>query len=369
MTELLTRIYFGNPLQNWLLSFSIILIGIFLIAIFKRVVLRRLKLWAFKSETTFDDFIISIFEKSIVPLVYLAVFRLGINVLAIGPKIASVLHVATLLFITFFILRIITSLLKIFIFSFIRTTENKGSEEKQANGLLLIINIVIWILGAVFIIDNLGYNVTTLITGLGIGGIAIALAAQTILGDLFSYFVIFFDRPFEIGDFIIVEDKMGSIEYIGIKTTRIRTLGGEQLICSNTYLTNSQIHNYKRMEERRIVFKLGVTYQTSPEQVKAIPGIVKDIIKSSKDVRLDRGHFSGFGDFSLNFEFVYYILSADYNVFMDKQQEIYLEILSRFESDKIEFAYPTQTLFTISNSQKTERNSNNQAIINEAPQA
>ncbi|HEY1061094.1 MAG TPA: mechanosensitive ion channel family protein [Daejeonella sp.] len=347
MTQFLSRIYFGNTLQNWLISLSIFVAGILLIAIFKRVILKRLKLWAFRSETTFDDFLVLNFEKSVVPLSYLAVFQLAINLLQIGPKIASVLQIATLLFITFFILRIITSVVKKFIFSFIRTSENRDSEEKQANGLLLIINIIIWILGLVFIIDNLGYNVTTLITGLGIGGIAIALAAQTILGDLFSYFVIFFDRPFQIGDFIIVEDNMGTIEYIGIKTTRIRTLSGEQLICSNTYLTNSRIHNYKRMEERRIVFKLGVTYQTTSEIVKEIPVIVKEIIESTKDVRLDRGHFSGFGDFSLDFEFVYYILSADYNVFMDKQQEIYHRILCRFESEKIDFAYPTQTLYTV----------------------
>ena len=354
MTQFLSRIYFGNTLQNLLISLSIFVAGILLIAVFKRVILKRLKLWALSSETTFDDFLVSNFEKSVVPLGYLAVFQLAINLLQIGPKTASVLHIATLLFITFFILRIITSVMKKFIFSFIRTSENRDSEEKQANGLLLIINIIIWILGVVFIIDNLGYNVTTLITGLGIGGIAIALAAQTILGDLFSYFVIFFDRPFQIGDFIIVEDNMGTIEYIGIKTTRIRTLSGEQLICSNTYLTNSRIHNYKRMEERRIVFKLGVTYQTTSEIVKEIPAIVKEIIESTKDVRLDRGHFSGFGDFSLDFEFVYYILSADYNVFMDKQQEIYHGILCRFESEKIDFAYPTQTLYTVPNRKTQE---------------
>lgn len=347
MTQFLTRMYFGNSIQNWLISLSILLAGILMIAIFKRVVLKRLKFWAFRSETTIDDFLISNFEKSVVPLTYLAIFHLALNLLAIGPKAASVLHVATLLYITFFVLRLITSVVQKFIFSFIKSHENSDTEEKQAKGLILIINIIIWILGIVFIIDNLGYNVTTLITGLGIGGIAIALAAQTILGDLFSYFVIFFDRPFEIGDFIIVEDKMGTIEYIGIKTTRIRTLSGEQLICSNTYLTNSRVHNYKRMEQRRIVFKLGVTYQTSTELVKMIPSIVNEIIESTKDVRLDRGHFSGFGTFSLDFEFVYYILSAEYNVFMDKQQEIYLEILARFETEGIDFAYPTQTLFTV----------------------
>ncbi|MDP3468439.1 MAG: mechanosensitive ion channel [Daejeonella sp.] len=365
MTQFLSRFYFGNSLQDWLISLSIFVGGILLIAIFKRVVLKRLKLWAFRSETTFDDFLIANFEKSVVPLSYLAIFRLAINMLEIGPKIASVLHVATLLYITFFILRIITSVVKKFIFSFIKTSENRDSEKKQAKGLLLVINIIIWILGIVFIIDNLGYNVTTLITGLGIGGIAIALAAQTILGDLFSYFVIFFDRPFEIGDFIIVENNMGSIEYIGIKTTRIRTLSGEQLICSNTYLTNSRIHNFKRMEERRIVFKLGVTYQTSSEQVKAIPAMVKEIIKSSKNVRLDRGHFAGFGDFSLDFEFVYYILSSDYSVFMDKQEEIYFGILCRFEAERIEFAYPTQTLFTVSSPNVQEINNKKMETINQ----
>lgn len=345
MAHLLTKIFLGNTIQNWIISLLIFLTGILIILFFKLIVLKRIKKWTFRSKTTIDDFLILNIEKSIVPLLYLTVFRLALNLLNIGTKTLSVIHVATLLFITFFVLRLFIALVKKFIFSIIKTNENREKEEKQAKGLLLILNSIIWILGAVFIIDNLGYNVTTLITGLGIGGIAIALAAQTILADLFSYFAIFFDRPFEIGDFIIVDDKMGTIENVGIKTTRIRTLSGEQLICSNTYLTNSSVHNYKRMEQRRILFKIGVTYQTSTEQVKVIPGIVKEIIESRADVRLDRGHFSGFGSFSLDFEFVYYILSADYNVFMDKQQEIYFEILSRFESDRIEFAYPTQTIF------------------------
>ena len=179
---------------------------------------------------------------------------------------------------------------------------------------------------------------------LGIGGIAIALAAQTILGDLFSYFVIFFDRPFEIGDFIVIDDKSGVVEHIGIKTTRIRTLGGEQLICSNTDLTNSGLHNYKRLQKRRILFNLGVTYQTSHQQISEIPGILKGIVESKPYVTFDRAHFSGYGDFSLNFEIVYYILDSDYTFYMDKQQAIYLDILKAFEERGIEFAYPTQTL-------------------------
>ncbi|RYF96717.1 MAG: mechanosensitive ion channel, partial [Chitinophagaceae bacterium] len=162
---------------------------------------------------------------------------------------------------------------------------------------------------------------------------------------LFSYFVILFDRPFEIGDFIIVDDKMGVIEYIGVKTTRLRTLGGEQLICSNKDLTESRVHNYKRMEKRRVAFQIGVTYQTDPDTLEAIPNMVRSIIDSKKDVQFDRGHFSAFSDSSLNFEFIYFILSADFTVFMNTQQQVFFEIYRLFNEKGISFAYPTQTLF------------------------
>lgn len=212
-------------------------------------------------------------------------------------------------------------------------------------GISTIIGIVIWTVGLVFLLDNLGVRVSAVITGLGIGGIAVALAAQAILGDLFAYFVIFFDRPFETGDFIVVEDKQGAVEYIGLKTTRVRSLNGEQLIFSNKDLTDSRIHNYKKMERRRAIFQIGVTYQTPIEQIREIPGLVKQIVESQQDVVFDRGHFIKYGDFSLNFEFVYYILTSDYNRYMDIQQTINLTIFELFEKKGIEFAYPTQTLY------------------------
>ena len=162
---------------------------------------------------------------------------------------------------------------------------------------MLVINLCIWFLGIVFLFDNLGYDVTAIIAGLGIGGIAIALAAQNILGDLFNYFVIFFDRPFEIGDFIVLDDKKGNVEYIGIKTTRLKSITGEQIIISNTDLTNSRLHNFKRMEQRRVLFTLGVTYQTTPEQLQMIPGIIKSIIEDQEGITFDRAHFATFGDF------------------------------------------------------------------------
>ncbi len=194
-------------------------------------------------------------------------------------------------------------------------------------------------------LDNLGFKISAVIAGLGIGGIAVALAAQAILGDLFSYFAILFDRPFEVGDFIILGEYLGTIEHIGIKTTRIRSLSGEQLVFSNTDLTSSRLRNYKRMGKRRVVFKLGVTYQTTLKQLKTIPGIIENIIKGVKDTTFDRVHFSSYGDFSLIFEVVYYVMSRDYNKYMDIQQVINFAIKKEFEAGGIEFAYPTQTLY------------------------
>ncbi|HVV55174.1 MAG TPA: mechanosensitive ion channel family protein [Mucilaginibacter sp.] len=345
MNKFWDDIYWGNTLEAWAISAGIFLACVIAIKIFKRVILVWLKKLAQKTATTLDDYLVEVMERSLVPLLYVAAFYFALKTLTIAVKAEHVFNVAFLFVTTYFVLGVITSSIKHFVFSFIRTQENSEVKQKQARGLLIILNVVVWILGIVFIINNLGYNVTTLITGLGIGGIAIALAAQTILGDLFSYFVIFFDRPFEIGDFIVINDKMGVVDYIGIKTTRLKTLSGEQLVCSNTFLTNSQVHNFKRMAERRIVFKLGVVYQATHQQLKKIPGMVKKIIESKEQVRFDRGHFSGFGASSLDFEFVYYIESPDYTTYMDKQQAIYLDIFAAFEAEGIEFAYPTQTLF------------------------
>ena len=257
----------------------------------------------------------------------------------------SIVHVAVMLAATFFLLRALTSFARYLFMNALSRHEKNEHREKQSRGILLIIQVIMWVGGFLFLIDNLGYDITTLIAGLGIGGIAIALAGQAILGDLFSYLVIFFDKPFEVGDFIIFDDKMGTVEYIGIKTTRIRTLGGEQLICANADLTNSRVHNYKRMEERRIVFGFGVTYNTSAGKLKIIPGLVKKIIEIMESTRFDRAHLKSFGASSLDFEVVYFISTPDYNKYMDIQQSINVRLFESFEEKQIEFAFPTQTIF------------------------
>lgn len=206
--------------------------------------------------------------------------------------------------------------------------------------VVLLARIVLWSLGGLFVLSNLGIEVTSLIAGLGIGGIAVAFALQGILSDLFASFSIYFDKPFRIGDFIIIGDDMGTVERIGIKSTRIRTLQGEELVISNAELTSARVQNFKKMHERRIAFRFGVTYETPYEQVRSIPTMVREVIEDVADTRLDRVHFAAYGDSSLDFEVVYYVLSDDYNVYMDRQQEINLGIMQRFASAGIEFAYP-----------------------------
>lgn len=205
--------------------------------------------------------------------------------------------------------------------------------------------LALWTVVLLLVLDNLGVDITTLIAGLGVGGIAVALAVQNILGDLFASFSIVFDKPFVIGDFIVVGDFVGSVEHVGLKTTRVRSLSGEQIIFSNSDLLQSRIRNYKRMYERRVVFTVGVTYETPYEELRAIPAIVREAIESQAQTRFDRAHFRSYGDFSLIYEAAYFVTTPDYNTYMDTQQAINLEIYRRFKERRIEFAYPTQTLY------------------------
>lgn len=204
---------------------------------------------------------------------------------------------------------------------------------------------IMWAIVILLILDYLGFNITTLLAGLGIGGVAVALSLQNILGDLFASLSIVLDQPFVIGDFIITGDQMGTVEYVGLKTTRIRSLSGEQIILANSDLLKSRIHNYKRMNERRILFRFGVVYQTKPDILESIPELVKIIIEKTPGTRFDRAHFCAFGDSSLDFEVVYYVLDRDYNVYMDIHQSILFALFRTFSAHEIEIAYPTRTIF------------------------
>ncbi len=214
-----------------------------------------------------------------------------------------------------------------------------------ADMIKLLARIALWALGTLFVLSNLGIEVTSLIAGLGIGGIAIAFALQGILSDLFASFSIYFDKPFRIGDYITIGTDSGTVERIGIKSTRIRTLQGEELVVSNAELTTARVNNFKKMQERRISFQFGVTYETQHEKVKQINGIVERIFEAVEGGRLDRVHFTSFGDSALLFDVVYYVESSDYGVYLDIQERVNHEMMEKFAEVGIEFAYPTQTVY------------------------
>ena len=344
-SDILQKSFLQNSVLDYLIFLATFLIGIFIIKILKGISLHRMKAWAKKTATTIDDFLIKIIEKNLIPLLYFSVLYFAFKSLTLAPSLSKVIDVSVAIILTFFGVRFLAALIDYSLEIYWTKKEIDVNRQRSLKGILRVIKFLVWAIGVTFLLDNLGFKISTVIAGLGIGGIAVALAAQTVLGDLFSYFTIFFDRPFEIGDFIIVGDFLGTIEHIGIKTTRVRSLSGEQLVFSNTDLTNSRIKNYKRMDKRRVVFRLGVTYQTTLEQLKEIPGIIKDTINNVSDTVFDRAHFFSYGDFSLIFEVVYYVRSRDYNIYMDIQQEINFIIKEEFGKRGIEFAYPTQTVF------------------------
>ncbi len=346
LNQILDHKILENTLADFLFSTVLLFAVILVLSILKKIILAHLEKHARKPARDFDDMLLLALNKikspSIIALgLYAATFPI-----ALTPAFASVIKYACILILTVQAVQVIQVIANYGVrTTYRRARPNDFSSEAVIGNISFAVRWGLWILAAIFILDNFGINITTLVAGLGIGGIAVAMASQAILGDAFSALSIFLDKPFEIGDFIIVDDYMGTVEHVGIKTTKIRSLFGEQLIFANSDLTKSRVKNYKRMEMRRITFKFGVTYQTPLEKIKKIPLLVRHLCDNVSGIKLDRAHFQSFGDFALIFEVVYYVLSPDYNIYMDKQQEINLALKEILEKEGVEFAYPTQTVF------------------------
>ncbi|QJD60306.1 mechanosensitive ion channel family protein [Pseudomonas sp. gcc21] len=208
----------------------------------------------------------------------------------------------------------------------------------------IMIRIVVWTMMLLSILANLGVDITAMVASLGVGGIAIALAVQTLLSDVFASLSIGIDKPFEIGDFVVFGEVAGNIEHIGLKTTRIRSLSGEQIVCANADLLSQTLHNYKRMQTRRIVFGFGISYRTPSEKVREVGQMVRRVIERVDKTKFDRAHFSAFGESKLNFEVVHIVQTADYNEYMDIQQEINLGIMKGLEDMEVDFAFPRRSV-------------------------
>ncbi len=344
MSFLLTE-FQENAIWQWLAAIGILLFVGFVVRILLRLAVRRLRMIVANTPGRFDDLLVDLIQKTRFLFVFVVALYAAALILTLPDWADRALHgmtiVALLLqagywgnaFVEFWIHRSVK-----------RRLEDDAATATTMSALGFVAKVLIWAIVILVALDAF-IDVTTLIAGLGIGGIAIALAVQNILSDLFASVSIIVDKPFVIGDFIIVGEQMGNVEKIGLKTTRVRSLTGEQIIFSNSDLLSSRVRNYRRMYERRIAFSLGVTYQTSPDLLEEIPTLVEEIVTRQSDVRFDRCHFKSLGDFALQFETVYYVLVSDYAVYMNIQQAINLGIMRAFADRGIEFAYPTQTLF------------------------
>lgn len=307
--------------------------------IVQKIVLMRLANIAKKTKTDVDDVLIDVVRSLRPPFYYFLAFYISILSLTLSSLVESIVAGVLIIWIVF---QGVTALQVLINFVLVKRLGNKGSTYSFLNS---IIKWVLYSVGLLLVLSNLGVDVTSLIAGLGIGGLAIAFALQNILSDLFSSFAIHLDKPFEEGDYIIVSGHKGTIEHIGIRSTRMRSINGEEIIISNQELTSAQVQNYRDLAERRASFSFGVLYETDAKKVKAIPDMVKSIFEKQNNIRLDRVHFKSFGDSSLDFEVVYYVQSKEYGKYMDIQQDINFALMEQFEKEGIEFAYPTQTLY------------------------
>jgi small-conductance mechanosensitive channel len=347
-------------LQNSLLDWAIAL-GVALTALFVLLAIRRTirgyyaKLHA-TAETELLELPLQVLSRTTFPLLLVISLFFGIHALTIGPRTQQVLQSAITIALFWQAGIWMVTAVSIWLE---RKRKRSLVTDRAAVGSLGIIgfvtNVVIWAMVLLLTLDNLGIDITALIAGLGIGGIAVALAVQNVLGDLFASLSITLDRPFVVGDFLIVGDFMGSVEYIGIKSTRLRSLSGEQIIISNSDLLGSRVRNYGRMNERRVVFGTSVTYETAPEHLEHLPKLIRSIVEEQKNTRFDRSHFAKHAAASLDFETVYYVLSADFNQYMDIQQTINLKLHRELAALGVEFAYPTQKLFVVKQPAKADR--------------
>jgi small-conductance mechanosensitive channel len=338
--------FLGNSLQDWLLGLLLFVVVLAAIRLGRRKLEQKLAALAERTKNVLDDLALDLVRHTKFFFPFAVALYAGTRTLTLGDTVSSVVH--AVLVIALLVQAVLwgNALISYWITHYMqqRMAEDAGAAT-TIGALRFLSKLALWSVALLVALDNLGMDITALVTSLGIGGIAVALALQNVLGDLFASLSIVLDRPFVIGDFIIVGDYMGTVEYIGLKTTRLRSLSGEQLIFSNGDLLGSRIRNYKRMAERRIVFQFGVVYQTPRAKLEEIPGMVRQVVESFDKARFDRAHFKAFGASSLDFEVVYFVLDPNYITYMDIQQTINLELFRRFDEAGIEFAYPTRTLY------------------------
>jgi small-conductance mechanosensitive channel len=338
-------LFLGNTVHSWTVALAVAVCTTALLSIVKGIIVRRLRVFAERTATDIDDLFVDLLHRTRIYFLFAVGVFAGSYVLSMNDAVATVRHTVVILLLLLQSAVWGNGLIAYLLTKMARNRTGGGTAGTPTVAALSFISkLVLWSVVVLLGLENLGFDVTALVAGLGVTGIAVALALQNILGDLFASLSIVLDQPFVIGDFIVVDTLQGTVEHIGLKTTRVRSLSGEQIIFSNADLLQSRVRNFKRMQERRVAYTFGVTYQTTEAQLAMIPQIVSEIISTQPDTRFDRTHFIGFGEFALTFEVVYFVTKADYLVYVDIQQAINLALLRRFREEGISFAYPTRTL-------------------------
>jgi small-conductance mechanosensitive channel len=345
MLDFLRNPLADNTPQDWLIAAAVFLVMMVVVRAAIGIGLRRVKAIAARTETDVDDLVSELLEKTKFLFVALVALYAGARSLTLPPDVDDLL--STILVLGFLIQGAFwaNGIVNYMLESWARQKFEADPTISTALGSVgFLIRFGVWATFVMLALDNLGINIGPLVASLGIGGVALALALQGILGDLFASLTIIFDKPFAVGDYIQVGDLAGTVQHVGLKSTRVRATSGEQLVFSNADLLGSRIRNFQSRQERRCAFTLGVTYDTSSEKLERIPDLIRTIIESRENTRFDRSFFMVFGDSALNFETVYYMLVPDFQTYGETHHAINLEIFKTFAEEGIEFAYPTQTV-------------------------
>lgn len=342
----LDRLFLGNRLDAWITAALIASVVWLLLWVLKAVVGRRLAILAARTETQLDDVASDLLGRTRFYFMLALALRAGSPALDLPPLVREALQDLTSIAL---LLQLGVWGNGLIAFWLQKWSRARTGDERSTSATLKAIGVlargILWTVVALLALKNVwDFDITALITGLGVGGIAIALAVQNILGDVFAALSIVLDKPFDVGDTIAVDTATGTVENIGLKTTRVRSVNGEQIIFSNADLLKARVRNLKRMEERRIMFTIGITYDTPADLVARIPSILQSIVEAAPKTRFDRAHFARFMDSSLEFEVVYFMTTSDYLTYMNTQQQVNLEILRRFGAEGIQFAFPTRTV-------------------------
>ncbi len=339
--------YGENTMAQYLFALGIILFSWCALYVFRVVIVRHLEALSKKTKTDIDDLVISIIKQVGWPFYFFLSLAVGFRFISQPEFLKTATTKVAFIVVAYYAVKASMG--------FIEYAKDKivESRKKDGNGedttvidlLSKIVKAAVWIVAVLVIFSNMGYNVSALMAGLGVGGIAIAFALQNVLSDIFASFSIYFDKPFQVGDYIVVGTDMGTVEKIGIKSTRIRSSQGEEMIISNKELTEARVRNFKKLERRRVTLKIGVTYETGATKLKKVPEIIRKIFEKVDACDLDRVHFAEFTDSAIMYEIVYFVNSNEFTVHMDKRQEINLAIYEEFKKEKIDMAHPTRTVY------------------------